>query len=97
MVAMKFYTTKFAPNPRRVEIYLNEKEITDIERVMVNLLKDEHRAPELKKKNPLGLLPVLELDDGRVVTDELANVHRWLAALAVQRGHETEIGDGRRH
>ncbi len=72
MAAMKFYTTKFAPNPRRVEIYLKEKGIADIERVMVNLLKGEHRTPEFRQKNPLGLLPVLELDDGRVLTESLA-------------------------
>jgi len=71
-ILMKLYTTKFAPNPRRVEIYLREKGITDIERVVLNLLNGEHRTPEFKQKNPLKLLPVLELEDGRVLTESLA-------------------------
>ncbi len=69
---MKLYTTKFSPNPRRVEIYLKEKGITDIERVMVDLIKGEHRTPEFRRKNPLKLLPVLELEDGRVLAESLA-------------------------
>jgi glutathione S-transferase len=71
---MKLYTAKFAPNPRRVEIYLEEKGIT-IERVMVDMLKGEHRAPEFLAKNPLGVLPVLELDDGSPLTESLAICH----------------------
>jgi glutathione S-transferase len=69
---MKLYTTNFAPNPRRVEIYLQEKDIGDVERVVVDLLKGEHRTSEFRRKNPLCQLPVLELEDGRVLTESLA-------------------------
>jgi len=69
---MKLYTTQLSPNPRRVEIYLREKAIGDIERVTVDLMAGEHRTPAFRRKNPLGLLPVLELDDGRVLTESVA-------------------------
>jgi glutathione S-transferase len=68
---MKLYTTGFAPNPRRVEIYLREKGI-EVERVRLDLTKGEHRTPEALERNPLGLLPVLELDDGRHLTESVA-------------------------
>lgn len=68
---MKLYTTGFAPNPRRVEIYLREKGL-DVERVRLDLTKGEHRSPEALARNPLGMLPVLELDDGRVLTESVA-------------------------
>lgn len=70
---MKLYTAKFAPNPRRVEIYLTEKQLDTVQRVLVDLLAGEHRSEDFRRtKNPLGLLPVLELDDGRVLTESLA-------------------------
>jgi glutathione S-transferase len=69
---VKLYTTTFAPNPRRVEIYLAEKGLQDIERVRLDLPRGEHRTPDMLRRNPLGLLPILELDDGRVLTESLA-------------------------
>ncbi len=70
---MKLYTAKFAPNPRKVEIFLKEKGIKDIERVVLDMMKGEHRTKEFRaEKNPLGLLPVLELDDGSCLTETAA-------------------------
>lgn len=86
---MKLYTTKFSPNPRRVEIYLKEKGISDVERIRVDLLKGEHRTAEFKAKNPLSLLPVLELDDNRVLTESLA-ICQYLEELYPQ---PTLVGD----
>ncbi len=69
---MKLYTASFSPSPRRVHIYLDEKGL-DIERVFLDMMKGEHRAPAFREeKNPLGKLPVLELDDGRVLTESMA-------------------------
>lgn len=82
---MKLYQDKMAPNPRRVRIFLAEKgldaaglaragltlEVSDVE-----LARDDHRAPSFLALNPLGLLPVLVLDDGRVIRESVA-ICRW--------------------
>ncbi len=62
-------------------IYLAEKGLLDkIDVVKLNLLEGEHRTPEFRKKNPLGKVPVLELDDGRVLTESSA-IMTYLEAL----------------
>lgn len=68
---MKLYDAGFAPNPRRVRMVLAEKGI-EIERVMIAIEKLENRSPEFVAKNPYGLVPALELDDGRVIGESLA-------------------------
>jgi glutathione S-transferase len=68
---MKLYVYPFAPNPRKVLVYLKEKGI-DVPLVQVDITKGENRTPEFLKKNPLGGLPVLELDDGTILTESLA-------------------------
>ena len=78
---MKLYVSPFAPNPRRVTMFMAEKGITGIELVSVDLMKDEHRTPEFLSKNPLGLVPVLELDDGRVLSETRA-ICTYLEGLA---------------
>jgi glutathione S-transferase len=52
-----------APNPRRVRIFLAEKG-GSVEQVRVPMRERGHKAPDFLKKNSLGQLPVLELDDG---------------------------------
>lgn len=69
---MKLYVSPYAPNPRRVTMFMAEKGITGIELVSIDLMKDEHRTPEYLAKNPLGLVPALELDDGRVLSETRA-------------------------
>lgn len=68
---MRIHTYAKAPNPRRVHMFLAEKGI-DLERVEVNLIGGETRSPEFRAKNPMGTLPVLELDDGTFVSESLA-------------------------
>ena len=68
-----------APNPRKVRIYLAEKGI-EVEQVRVAIMKREHKAPEFLKKNSLGQLPVLELDDGTYITESVA-ICRYFEAL----------------
>lgn len=68
---MKLYDFKLAPNPRKVRVYLAEKGIT-VPLQNVDLLKGEQRSPEYLKINPLGLVPVLELDDGTLIPESLA-------------------------
>lgn len=73
---MKLYTFPPAPNPARVNFFVNEKKLAadadlDLEIVIVNLLKGEQNGPEFRRLNPVGTLPVLELDDGTVIRESL--------------------------
>jgi glutathione S-transferase len=68
---MKFYDCSTAPSPRRVRIFLAEKGI-EVPTRQVDIGKAESRQPSFLAKNPLGGLPVLELDDGTCIAESLA-------------------------
>jgi len=68
---MKLYEFAGAPNPKKVRVYLAEKGI-DVPSAPVNIIAGENRQPEFLKKNPMGGLPVLELDDGSYLPESLA-------------------------
>lgn len=68
---MKLYTTKVAPNPKRVHIFLAEKGI-DIDCVEIDLGKSENLEADFVKINPLARVPVLELDDGSHIAESIA-------------------------
>lgn len=76
---MKLYDVTMAPNPRRVRIFLAEKELT-VPTVQVDLRAGEHKAPEFLKKNPSGKVPVLELDNGVCIAESVA-ICRYFEAL----------------
>jgi glutathione S-transferase len=68
---VKLYGLKQAPNPRRVKIFLAEKRIVlPIEELDIETR--QHLTPEFLAKNPLGQLPVLDLDDGTTLTESIA-------------------------
>lgn len=68
---MKLYDFNLAPNPKKVRVYLAEKGIgMAIE--PIDAINGANRTPEFLRKNPLGGLPVLELDDGSCLTESLA-------------------------
>jgi glutathione S-transferase len=69
---VKLYSAKFAPNPRRVEIFLTEKGLSKVEIVRIDMVALQHKKKAYLQKNPLGLLPTLELDDGRTITESMA-------------------------
>lgn len=75
---MKLYTFQ-APNPLRVEVFLAEKGL-EIPTETVDLMSGASRAPEFLKKNSLGEVPVLELDDGSYLTESIA-ICRYLDGL----------------
>jgi glutathione S-transferase len=68
-----------APNPRRVRIFMNEKGL-DIELVPTPLMKRAHKSPEHLARNPLGQVPVLELDDGSHLSESVS-ICRYLEEL----------------
>ncbi len=72
---MKLHAFAPAPNAAKVRLYLAEKALAgcavEIEEVVVNLLESEQRSEAFLAKNPMGKVPVLELDDGRFITESL--------------------------
>ena len=44
----------------------------DLELVHCDMSKREHKSPEFLKKNPSGKIPVLELGDGRCISESVA-------------------------
>jgi glutathione S-transferase len=68
---MKVYDSQMAPNPRRVRIFLAEKGIS-VPYEQVDIARGVNRGPEFRRKNPMGGLPVLELDDGTCIAESVA-------------------------
>ena len=66
-------------SPRRVRIFMAEKGIS-IERREVDAAGGANSTPDFLRLNPLGKLPVLELDDGTSIAESLA-ICRYLEAL----------------
>jgi len=68
---MKLYSLKNGVNPRRVRIFLAEKRVA-IPIEEFDMESAGHKAPAFLAKNPLGTLPVLELDDGTLIAESVA-------------------------
>jgi glutathione S-transferase len=76
---MLLYQDPRAPNPRRVRIFLAEKNVA-YDTIEVLIAAHAHETPEFRKKNPLALLPVLEFSDGRLLRESMA-ICRYLEEL----------------
>jgi glutathione S-transferase len=76
---MLLYHDTRAPNPRRVRIFFAEKGIS-YDTIEVSIAAQAHQTAEFKKKNPIALLPVLELADGRVLRESMA-ICRYIEEL----------------
>ncbi|HVA68973.1 MAG TPA: glutathione S-transferase family protein [Candidatus Binataceae bacterium] len=76
---MKIYDSKVAPNPRRVRIFLAEKGV-EVPYEQVDIGTAKNRTPEFLKINPMGGVPVLELDDGTHIAESVA-ICRYFEAL----------------
>jgi glutathione S-transferase len=69
---MKIYSSAVAPNPRRVRIFLAEKGI-EVPYEDVDIGAAVNRKPEFRRNiNPMGEVPVLELDDGTHIAESVA-------------------------
>jgi glutathione S-transferase len=66
---MKIYDYKGFPNPTRVRIALEEKGIKEVEFVNINVPNGEHKEVAFLAKNPFGVVPILELNDGTIITE----------------------------
>jgi glutathione S-transferase len=70
---MKIYDREGGPHPARIRIVLAEKGLEDrIEFVSVDLIGAEQKTPEFLAMNPIGKVPVLELDDGTLISESTA-------------------------
>jgi len=67
---MKILQTKTAPNPRRVRIFLAEKEIA-VPYEELDIVKDL-KTPQFTCLNPFQRVPVLILDDGTPIAETMA-------------------------
>jgi len=76
---MLLYHDPRAPNPRRVRILLAEKGVA-YDTIEVSIAASANLTDEFRKKNPISLLPVLELADGRVLRESMA-ISRYLEAM----------------
>lgn len=76
---MKLYDLKAGMNPRRVRIFLAEKELT-IPRIEVDMAGGENRRAPYLEINPMGAMPVLELDDRTYLSESIA-ICRYLEEL----------------
>lgn len=68
---MKLYSLKNGVNPRRVRIFLAEKRVS-LPIQEFDMETAGHQTEAFLAKNPLGTLPVLELDDGTLIAESVA-------------------------
>lgn len=73
---MELFTTRLAPNPERVLMFLAEKGLSAEQLgwtlTEVSIVNGDQRTPDFVAKSPLGQIPALDLGDGRVMTESRA-------------------------
>jgi glutathione S-transferase len=78
---LKLYSSKLAPSPLKVLIFLKEKGILDqVEVIDLDLGKLEHKTPEYKAIAPNSRVPALKLDDDTIILETTA-IWRYLESL----------------
>ena len=77
---MKLYNNQMANSPRKVRMFISEKNIKDIEMVEIDLMKGEHKTAEYRAIAPNSRIPALQLDDGTVIMESTA-ICRYLESL----------------
>lgn len=76
---MKLIEDARAPNPRRVRIFLAEKDV-EVASEPVAIMSLEHKSGAIAALNPLALLPILELEDGTAISESVA-ICRYFEAI----------------
>jgi glutathione S-transferase len=75
------YSSKLAPSPLKVLIFLKEKGILDQVKIIdLDLGKLEHKTPEYKAIAPNSKVPALKLDDDTIILETTA-ICRYLESL----------------
>ena len=78
---MILYSSKLAPSPLKVLIFLKEKGILDQVKIIdLDLGKLEHKTPEYKAIAPNSKVPALKLDDDTIILETTA-ICRYLESL----------------
>ena len=78
---MILYSSKLAPSPLKVLIFLKEKGILDQVKIIdLDLGKLEHKSPEYKAIAPNLKVPALKLDDDTIILETTA-ICRYLESL----------------
>lgn len=75
---MKLFDCQMAPNPRRARVFIKEKGL-DIPSHEISIMDGENLKDEYRQVNRAGLVPALELDDGKVIC-EVPAICRYLEA-----------------
>ena len=68
---MRLYDYAGSANAYKVRLLLRQLDVP-YELVPIDIFRGEGQTPDFVKKNPLGQIPVLELDDGRCVAQSNA-------------------------
>ncbi|MFV0576500.1 MAG: glutathione S-transferase family protein [Vibrio sp.] len=76
---MKIYEFAVNPSSRRVGIFLKELGV-DVERVQMDVRAGANLTPEYQAKSVNGKVPMLELDDGTIISESMA-ICRYFAEL----------------
>ncbi|KJY76854.1 glutathione S-transferase family protein [Vibrio nigripulchritudo] len=76
---MKLYETAMTPSSRRVTIFMKELGI-EMEKEQLNVRAGDNLTPEYLAKSLNGKVPLLELDDGEVISESVA-ICRYLDAV----------------
>jgi glutathione S-transferase len=75
------YSSKLAPSPLKVLIFLKEKDILDQVKIIdLDLGKLEHKTPEYKAIAPNSRVPALKLNDDTIILETTA-ICRYLESL----------------
>ena len=77
---MKLYNNPMANSPRKVRMFLVEKNILDVEIINIDLMQGEHKTPEYRAIAPNSRIPALRLEDGTVIMESTA-ICRYLESL----------------
>ncbi len=70
---MKIYDRAGSPNTARIRIVLAAKGLEDnVDFVSIDLIGAQQKSDAYLAKNPIGKIPLLELDDGTVISESTA-------------------------
>jgi len=90
---MRLYDYAGSANAYKVRLLLRQLDVP-YELVPIDIFRGEGQTPDFVKKNPLGQIPVLELDDGRCVAQSNAilwHLARGTALLPADPFTESQV------